>query len=266
MRMQAFRVVGQRAGAGKVAQPAPDADLTRAHRGVTAARRDNPGVDYPDYDPTRPTPPLADEELDALDDLLATLPGDGVMNIEALDGYLTALAVGPIRPEAWPTARWLPPVWGGDPAPGTAAPLAPFAPFPSGRQKKRAVVLALRHLHAIGQQLRQDPARWEPVCSVAETDEGDLADAEDWCAGFLHAVALDPAAWAPLFDDAELGPALRPLVRLGADPAELPAPEREGLDDPSTRDALSRAALDVVPRLLARRDSREAGGTARAGG
>lgn len=203
----------------------------------------------PDYDPNRPTPPLADDELQALDDLLAALPGETVMNIEALDGYLTALAVGPLRPEALGTARWLRPVWGGDPLPATAA---PYAPFTSGRKKKRAVVLVLRHLYGIEQALRRDPARWEPVFSVAETDDGELADAEDWCAGFLHAVALDEAAWAPLFDDPALAPALEPLVRLGADPDDLPAAQREGLDDPATRDALSRAALEGVLALYAR--------------
>lgn len=207
-------------------------------------------MDYPDYDPSRPTPPLSDEELQSLDDLLAALPGETVMNIEALDGYLTALAVGPLRPEALRTAQWLPPLWGGDPAPGTAAAAAPFA---SGKQKKRAVVLVLRHLHGIEQALRRDPARWEPVFSVAETDDGDLADAEDWCAGFLHALTLDEAAWAPLFDDPALAAALQPLVRLGADPDQLSAAQREGLDDPATRDALSRAALDGVLALHARR-------------
>jgi len=213
-----------------------------AHRGA----RDNGAVDYPDYDPNRPTPPLSDEELQALDDLLAGLPGDTVMNIEALDGYLTALAVGPVRPQGRPTGQWLPPVWGGDPAPGTPA------PFASGKQKKRAVVLALRHLHGIGQQLQRDAARWEPVFSVAETEEGDLADAEDWCAGFLHAVALDEAAWAPLFDDAGLVAALQPLVRLGADPDQLSPAQQQGLDDPATRDRLSRAALEGVLAVRAR--------------
>jgi uncharacterized protein len=229
-------------------------DVATARGGAARPAGHNAGVDYPDYDPDRPTPPLGDADLDALDDLLAALPGDGVMNIEALDGYLTALAVGPVRPGALPTGRWLPPVWGGDPVPGTPA------PFASGKQKKRAVVLALRHLHHIEQQLRRDPARWEPVCSVAETDEGDLADAEDWCAGFLHAVALDADAWAPLFDDPALGPALRPLVCLGADPADLSEAERGGLDDPNVRDGLSRAALDAVPLLLAHRDTAAAGG------
>ena len=66
-------------------------------------------------------------------------------------------------------------------------------------------------------------------------------------------MALDPAAWEPLFDDAELGPALRPIVVLGGDESELSAQEAQLLEDPAERDGLSRAALDAVLLLRARR-------------
>lgn len=214
-------------------------------------------MDYPDYDPALDTPPLDDAELEALDDLLAGLPGETALNAEALDGYLTALAVGPVPVVGRRSAEWLPRLWGGDPAPADpAAPAAPFAPFTSGKQKKRAVLLALRHLHALRRSLAQlaagDAMAWEPVVSVAETDDDELVDAEDWCAGFLEAVALDAAAWAAWFDDAELGPLLLPVALLGGDADALAPADRERLADPLERDALSRAALDAVPRLWAR--------------
>ena len=119
--------------------------------------------------------------------------------------------------------------------------------------RTRLVVLVLPHLHAIDRQLRQDPAHWEPVFSVAESADGDeLADAEDWCIGFLQAVALDADAWEPLFDDAALGPALVPVVVLGAEEAALTPADRERLLDPVQRDALSRAVADAVVALSAR--------------
>ena len=49
-------------------------------------------MQYPDYKPGLESPPLSDEELQALDELLAGLPAAGAMNIEQLDGYLTMLA------------------------------------------------------------------------------------------------------------------------------------------------------------------------------
>ena len=201
-------------------------------------------MDYPDYNPALDSPPLSDEELDSLDQLLQALPGDTAMNIEGLDGYLTALVVGPPLLQRLKSADWLPVVWGGD---GSGS-----APFASQKQRKRAAVLVLRHLHAIHQQLQRDADAWEPVFSVAETPDGELVDAEDWCIGFLQAVALDSEAWAPLFDDATLGPALVPIALLGGDDSTLADADRQRLADPAERDALSRAVADAVPLLQAR--------------
>jgi uncharacterized protein len=115
------------------------------------------------------------------------------------------------------------------------------------------VLLVLRHLHAIDLQLRRDAAAFEPVFSVAEADGEELADAEDWCIGFLQAVALDAAAWEPLFDDAALGAALVPVALLGGEEDGLSAADRERLADPAGRDELSRAVVDAVVALAARR-------------
>lgn len=202
-------------------------------------------MDYPDYNPSIDPPPLSDDELEALDQLLQALPGEAAMNVEGLDGYLTALLVGPQLLQRFKSADWMPAVWGGDGA-GSA-------PFASQKQRKRAALLVLRHLRAIDLQLSQAPAAWEPVFSIAETPAGELlVDAEDWCIGFLQAVALDPQAWAPLFDDAELGAALVPLALLGGDDGELSTADRERLEDPLQRDALSRAVVDAVLVLKAR--------------
>lgn len=206
-------------------------------------------MNYPDYDPRLDTPPLTDDELASLDSLLQSLPADEVMNVEALDGYLTALLVGPVPLASLPTARWLPPVWGGD------GPAESAAPFSSQKQRKRATQWVLRHLHAIHGQLRQQadqpqaPEAWQPVFSVAEDDTREWVDAEDWCAGFLQAVALAPEAWEPLFDDPMLGQALTPLVLLGGDDADLAPADAQRLADPEHRDALSRAVMDGVLAL-----------------
>lgn len=201
-------------------------------------------MQYPDYDPRVQSTPLEDAELDALDAQLQSLPADNAMNIEALDGYLTALAIGP-----WPafprSASWMPAIWGGD---GTGA-----APFASEKQRKRTVVLVLRHLHAIDLALRHAPDRWEPVVSVAEADDVEQVDAEDWCAGFLEAVALDPSAWAAHFE----GPLLEPLTRLGAEGSVPPADDAE-------LDTLSRAAIDAVQALAEQRNASLAPGTGEA--
>jgi uncharacterized protein len=203
-------------------------------------------VDHPDYDPARPTQPLSDAELEALDDLLRGLPADNPMNVEALDGYLTALCVGPRSLQRLRSRDWMPPIWGGEGAGGT--------PFASQKQRKRAALLVLRHLHSVDTLLSRATEDWEPVFSVAEDAQGDEhVDAEDWCVGFLQGVALEPAAWAPFFDNPALTDALAPLVLLGSDETLLGEAERARLRDDDTREALSRAVPDAVLSLLPQR-------------
>ena len=202
-------------------------------------------VQYPDYQPALASPPLSDDELAAFDELLTRLPADEAMNIEALDGYLTGLLLAPTPVAQLRGADWLPAVWGGDVGAGEA-------PFASGKQRKRAIVLTLRHLHAIDQALQQAPERWEPVFSIAELDERELADAEDWCVGFLQAVAMDPDGWGALFEHAQFGALLLPIALLGGDDSTLSAADLERLADPAQRDELSRAIPDAVLALAAR--------------
>jgi uncharacterized protein len=203
---------------------------------------DNRAMEYPQYKPNSDNLPLSDEELSTLDDMLAKLPSDGAMNIEALDGYLAGLLLSPRPLAELPGADWLPLVWGGDGEEGQPD----NYPFVSGKQKKRVMMLALRHLQSIAVQWASKPEAWEPIFSVAELDEQDLTDAEDWSIGFMSAVDLAPAAWAPLFDQAETAALLKPIATLGGDDAP---------SDPSERDALSRAALDGVLALYALRRS-----------
>ena len=85
----------------------------------------------------------------------AIAPSDGAMTLDGLDGYLTALVVGPPAVLAtWPTADWLPWVWGGDGETGPAGAVPPSSfPFASKRQRKTTVVMVLRHLRHLSQQL-----------------------------------------------------------------------------------------------------------------
>jgi uncharacterized protein len=214
-------------------------------------------VDYPDYDPASTLSPLTAAELGQLDTLLQTLDADGVMSLDGMDGYLTALLCGPVDLlQTLPTAEWLPLVWGGD-GPGGAADPGPFA---SRRQKKATVVLLLRHLRHLSQVLDRTPDDWEPIFSVAEQGQDEWADARDWCTGFLQAVDLLPSAWEAAWDDAQLGPALAPLLLLGGGlEADAPGAAGQDLDDPASCDGLSRAVPDAVLRLRAWRAAPRAG-------
>ena len=208
-------------------------------------------MDYPSYDPKSPNTPLTEEELSSLDDLLTNLPSDGSMTLDGMDGFLTALLVGPTPIAALKTSDWLPTIWGGDQEPAPA-------PFASNQKRKRTTVLVLRHLRSIEAALSGPPDAWEPVFSVAElpgTQGEELADATDWCMGFLAAMDLAPDTWAPLNADPEIGPGLATIAFLGGDIDAPPESDEdaEDMDDPQVRDQLSRAATEVVLKLWARK-------------
>ena len=204
-------------------------------------------MNYPQFDRASNNTPLSDEELEAFDTLLQALPADGAMNIEGVDGYLTAMLLGPAESlDQGPTADWLPLIWGGDGPEGE--------PFASNRQRKRATLFALRHLQAVACQLRDHPKHWEPLFSMVEAKGEEWVDAQDWCTGFLQAVDLQPDAWADWQADEELGPGLAIIALLGGD--ELPEPDSEeaqALADPAARDAMAREVFAGVLAMHARR-------------
>ena len=65
-------------------------------------------MDYPSYDPKSPNTPLTEEELASLDDQLTNLPADGSMTLDGMDGFLTALLVGPPLFDKVASSDWLP--------------------------------------------------------------------------------------------------------------------------------------------------------------
>lgn len=202
-------------------------------------------MDYPTYDPQSPLTPLNPAELDALDLLLQRLPADAAMSLDGADGFLTALLVGP--PEVLATlatAQWLPLVWGGDDEQGAEG----TAPFASRRQRKTTVVMLLRHLRHISEELEQRPDDWQPIFSIAEQGADEWADARDWCTGFLQAVDLMPGAWGDAFADA----ALAPLLQLGGGLEGFALEEEVDLDDAALCDGLSRVVPEAVLHLRTR--------------
>ncbi len=202
-------------------------------------------MQYPHYNPASDNRPLSDEELNDLDELLADLPADASMNIEALDGYLAGLLLTPGRQLAeLPGGDWLPVIWGGDREPDPA-------PFVSGKQRKKVVMLVLRHLQSIALAWTHQPKAWEPIFSFADgEDEGtEYADAEDWAAGFLIAVNLAPDAWEPAFEGEATAPLLAPIAALGSPEGALADGSAED------RDAASRTIPDAMLALWALRQN-----------
>jgi uncharacterized protein len=151
--------------------------------------------------------PLSDTELDELEAFLASdaVPQD-CMDLEMLDGYLTAVASGP---ESIQPSEWLPGVWSEG---GRAASPA----YGSSEQAQQIMGLMLRHMVGIERTLAESPTRFRPLLYLPDRDkerrEGEdrresepAADrappeATAWCEGYMAGVKLRDEEWQPLYD------------------------------------------------------------------
>jgi uncharacterized protein len=146
-------------------------------------------------DPRAIDEPLSDAELDEMESFLGSdaVPQD-CMDLEMLDGYLTAIVSGP---EAIQPSEWLPQVWseGGR----TASPA-----FTGSEQAQRIMGLMMRHLVGIQRTLTEAPTRFRPLLYMpdekAKKAERAPPEATAWCEGYMAGVKLRDDQWQPLYD------------------------------------------------------------------
>ncbi|NTW56328.1 MAG: UPF0149 family protein [Chlorobiaceae bacterium] len=141
--------------------------------------------------------PLSEQELLELEELLVSneLPS-GSMNLDALDGFLTALVVGPvaIAPE-----EWIPVVFGSEPdgisSEGSAE-----------KTMQRIAALALRYRNTIAVIFRQDPETFRPLfeLSTYACDEDAECAVQEWAHAFMIGIEMRYEDWVPLIEMAEM--------------------------------------------------------------
>lgn len=189
-------------------------------------------------------PLLTEKEFDELDRfLMSERCSDETMAMDALHGYLTAIAVGP---EPVPMDEWLPRVWGPDPE---------DAPdFKDERQAARMRELLARSLEEIVVTFDVAPKDFEPLFSVHQWKGKEVLDAEAWCWGFLEGVSLREAAWQPLLASPQ-ATLLRAITLLGAE--EIEESELALVDDPMKCHKLAievEASVGQIQRFWAGRE------------
>ena len=177
--------------------------------------------------------PLSDKEFNELDAfLLSDRCGDDAMTMDALHGFLTALAIGP---QEVPFTEWLPRVWGATPEDAPQ--------FKSDKEAQRITALIARFMNEVTMTFEVAPKEFEPLY-VEHAFEGDtLIDPEGWCWGFWEGVELRADAWNAVWDS-EAGPLMRPIYLLGAD--EIEEDELAEVDDPRKAHKL---ALEIEANL-----------------
>lgn len=151
--------------------------------------------------------PLSPAEFAELDDFLSSdATPEECMGISMLDGFLTALAIGPnpVLP-----SRWLPLIYG-----ETAQDTMQWA---SPADAEHVLNLIMRLMNGIAWQLRKAPEGFVPILVEDEHEGQTIRIIDEWCIGFMQGVQLDHAAWAPLFESHDEKAFLLPIILYGTE-------------------------------------------------
>lgn len=172
---------------------------------------------------------LTADELHELDRfLMSDATSNETLMLDALDGYLTAIVIGPtpLKPVAW-----LPRIW------GSREEHAPH--FADTREALRIKELVIRHLNGITLCFMRDPRQFEPLYNVTmyQDSEREFVDADMWAFGFMKGMSLCMADWKPLLTSPGAEALLRPLYLLGS--PQLKPAEQALRATPEQREALA---------------------------
>ena len=181
-------------------------------------------------------PLLSDDELNELDRfLMSDLASDETLTIDGLDGYLTAIAIGPIT---LMPSQWLPGIWGSEPDDAPE--------FESKEQAQHIMGLIIRHFNSIVETLENDPDSLAPVFGEQRLpgDPHVYLNGEPWALGFMQGLDLCRSAWQPLFDDPDGQVWLRPLHLLGS--LDLSEAEDSLVLYPDQREQFSKQIPDSI--------------------
>lgn len=139
----------------------------------------------------QPPDELTSAEYDELETFLLHESGlKHPMNLDALDGFLTALVIGP---ETIMPVEWLPHVWG-------AAGVDDSPLFQSPQQAERIIGLIMRMMNVLIYQLDEHTSDYMPLPDLTtfDNDEAKRYAVRMWCLGFIEGMNIRPSSWQPL--------------------------------------------------------------------
>lgn len=163
--------------------------------------------------------PLTEQEYEELDEFLLSLDIEECIGcVSELDGFFTAVVSGP---EMIAPSHWLPVIWGDD----EDAPV-----WESEQEFQRIFGLLIRLMNSISATLMEEPMEFEPCFLEAILDGERCPIVDDWCDGYMKAVALYPEAWEEMPQAYEdyLAPMLLFSTDEGWDQLEQMDPEEIG--------------------------------------
>ncbi|MEW8010834.1 MAG: UPF0149 family protein [Candidatus Thiodiazotropha sp.] len=190
--------------------------------------------------------PLSEEEIERLDQFLLNRVDDqfiaegmdeGIFDISTLDGFLTAIASGPVT---IPPSVWLPSIWGD------------FEPEWENEEAFSEILsLLIRHLNGIVTTLMECPEDFEPLYLERIVENTTVLIVDEWCEGYHRGTELSPDHWRS--GGKEMAGLLSPILAFTA------ATDWKGHDKPY--DVVESIQLKIAPNArqihaywLSRRD------------
>lgn len=174
---------------------------------------------------TMSRPGISQADLIELEDFLGSPAcSSASMDIAALDGFLTAVVIGPrlVVPSEW--MRW---IWDSDEGKEEVV-------FDNAEQATRIMSIVMRHYNSVAQTFASNPASFAPLFW------GEVASgAEQWCTGFMLGFQLESKAWNIL--SIEHPGWFTPFLRLGT---------VEGFAATVKMNDAERWCAEIVPSLL----------------
>jgi len=170
---------------------------------------------------------LTDKELDKLNGFLSRIKGAEIPNVEALDGFLTALV---ICPELVKPSEYFPVITSGETEDDDLV-------FKTTAEAEGFYGLISRHWNDINRTFRSGDF-YMPIMDVDEAEEH---QGNDWAAGFLRGTQMRYYVWDPIIQDDERGGVFVALYALA----------HEHADDPSLRPFIKPLTSERRKDLLA---------------
>ena len=126
--------------------------------------------------------PLNDAEIDELDEFLLSVGhDDAILNFSEFDGFMTAIVSGP---ETIMPSVWIPAMWGGE----DNAPM-----WDSVEDYQHVLGMMMRHMNSTAATLMEAPAEYEPMFLESTVEGVTYWIVDEWCHGYMTAVALYPS-------------------------------------------------------------------------
>jgi len=155
--------------------------------------------------------PLTDAELDHLSAILDQFGNKSSMNLEQLDGFLSALICGP---ELVLPRKYLPMIWGDK------------SVFEDASSAQEFLSLLMRHWNAVADTLNSG----ELYLPLLLEDESGITHGNDWANGFMRGMEFGKEDWALLLDDEDHGGSLVAIFALANE--HNPDPKMRPYKDP----------------------------------